>query len=142
VISVRVRRDRKQKVVRARDTRWVRDLVVTLGTVSVLSAPFAVYILKCAENRDYGFQIEEYRQHKEDLLEENRALKLDRARLMSPDRVEKIAHEELELEPAPTDDFFLVEKVPDEGEEDSVQMAMYRSLSMRESEGREETPSP
>jgi cell division protein FtsL len=92
------------RVVRWRDARLRRD-VLLLGTFLFgLSLVFVVYGWPRAQLRLTGTDAGKLQRDKEKLLEENRQLRLEKAALEDPRRIDAIARERLGLtRPAPQD---------------------------------------
>lgn len=91
------RRWRNARLVRQRDirrTRWLSGLL--LGIV-VAVAPFTVYLLQQMEYVRVRYKIEELRTQQNRLVEMEQRLRIDRASLQTPSRVESRAVRELGL---------------------------------------------
>lgn len=91
------RRWRNARLVRQRDirqTRWLSGLL--LGIVVAL-APFTVYLLQQMEYVRVRYKIEELRTQQNRLVEMEQRLRIDRASLHAPSRVERRAVQDLRL---------------------------------------------
>jgi cell division protein FtsL len=76
------------KVEDPRHTREMRHFGAALGFLFLIVMTFAWQHFKAIE---YGYKIEALRVQRNDLVEENRALRLEEARLSDPERIDVIA---------------------------------------------------
>jgi cell division protein FtsL len=100
------------KVVRERDPRAGRELWLLLAVVAALVASLVLYAWPSLELRQAGQARARMERERERLIEENRKLKLERATLENPRRVEAIATRELGLVLPPAEKVIVVEKAP------------------------------
>jgi cell division protein FtsL len=100
------------KVVRERDPRAGRELWLLLAVVAALVASLVLYAWPSLELRQAAQARARMERERERLIEENRKLKLERATLENPRRVEAIATRELGLVLPPAEKVIVVEKAP------------------------------
>ena len=98
------------KVVRERDPRAGRELWLLLAVVAALVASLVLYAWPSLELRQAAQARARMERERERLIEENRKLKLERATLENPRRVEAIATRELGLVLPPAEKVIVVEK--------------------------------
>ena len=98
------------KVVRERDPRAGRELWLLLAVVAALVASLVLYAWPSLELRQAAQARARMERERERLIEENRKLKLERATLENPRRVETIATRELGLVTPPAEKVVVVEK--------------------------------
>lgn len=94
---------RNAPVVRERDVALTRRLSVVLLWMAVAVAPFTFYLVQQMEYVRVRYKIEELRAQHDRLVEAEQRLRIERAELTSPDRVERSAIRKLNLvNPPPT----------------------------------------
>jgi cell division protein FtsL len=94
---------RNAPVVRERDVALTRRLSVVLLWMAVAVAPFTFYLVQQMEYVRVRYKIEELRAQHDRLVEAEQRLRIERAGLTSPARVERSAIRELNLvNPPPT----------------------------------------
>jgi|ERR1700690_1422297 len=76
------------KVEDPRRAREMRQFGVALGCLFLLVMGYAFQHFKAIE---YGYKIEALKSQRDDLVEENRGLRLDEASLRDPERIDRIA---------------------------------------------------
>lgn len=86
-------------LVRERERRWIRELLRVLLLVAPLGLALLAYTWVHLERLDSAFRIRELEQRLHDLERQERQLRLEWAYLSSPERVERLAVERLELAP-------------------------------------------
>ena len=86
-----------EQLVREVDSKRHRELVMAGITALVLALAVLAYAWQHFEMIRIGYRVEELRLEREHLLKIQRELKLERASLTSPDRVEAIAIQQLGL---------------------------------------------
>ena len=91
------RRWRNAPVVREPDRARTRRLIVVLLWMTAAVAPFTLYLVQQMEYVRVRYQIEELRFHHDRLVEAEQRLRIERARLTSPERVERHAVRDLGL---------------------------------------------
>jgi cell division protein FtsL len=90
-------------VVRERDVALTKRLVVVLLWMAVAVAPFTFYLVQQMEYVRVRYKIEELRAQHDRLVEAEQRLRIERAGLTSPSRVERSAIKQLDLvNPPPT----------------------------------------
>ena len=85
------------RLVRERDRRMTRELVKFLLISAALLIPFLLYVRQRMEYMRVSYHLEELTRQQRRLQEENRKLRVERAYLRAPDRVERIARNEIGL---------------------------------------------
>ena len=85
------------RLVRERDRRMTRDLLKFLLISAALLIPFLLYVRQRMEYMRVSYRLEELTREQRRLQEENRQLRVERSYLRAPDRVERIARDELGL---------------------------------------------
>ena len=126
------RRWRNRNLVRERDERLARWLWGMLVSLVVALAPAGVYLLCQNECLRVSYEVSAIRAEHEHLLEEERALKVERAGLESPPRIEAWARHDPGLAlPDPENVLIVIEATPD-----SVDLVARRSESSRASSRR------
>jgi cell division protein FtsL len=85
------RRWRNVPVVREPDRARTRQLLVVLMWMAATVAPFTLYLVQQMEYVRVRYEIEELRVNHDRLLEAEQRLRIERARLTSPARVERHA---------------------------------------------------
>ncbi len=85
------------RLVRERDRRMTRDLVRFLVISAALLIPFLLYVRQRMEYTRVSYRLEELTRQQRHLQEENRKLRVERSFLRAPDRVERIARDEIGL---------------------------------------------
>lgn len=94
---------RNAPVVRERDVALTRRLSVVLLWMAVAVAPFTFYLVQQMEYVRVRYKIEELRAQHDRLLEAEQRLRIERAGLTAPARVERSAIRKLDLvNPPPT----------------------------------------
>jgi cell division protein FtsL len=83
------------KVVREADPKSHRDYLVVTVLASVFLLGLFVYAWQHYQWIQYGYRIEEAQKKKEQLAEAGRQLRLERATLRSPQRIDAIARRDL-----------------------------------------------
>lgn len=85
-------------LVRERDRRRMRELLLVVAAVLPVAAMLILYIAVQLEVLDTGYRINVLERRQDRLLEEERRLRLEAAYLTSPQRLETRAIEDLGLE--------------------------------------------
>jgi len=91
------RRWRNAPVEREPDRARTRGLAVILLWMAAAVAPLTVYLVQQMEYVRVRYEIEELRAHRDRLAEAEQRLRIERARLTSPARVERCAVNDLGL---------------------------------------------
>lgn len=86
---------RNERLVRELDRKRHRDLFMVVMTALVLTVAVIVYAWPHFEMIRLGYQMEELRQVREELFERKRHLELQLATEEDPERIDRIAREEL-----------------------------------------------
>ena len=101
-IEVHIEKHINNNVVREADGRSHRDYVVVTVFGAVFLLGLFVYAWQHYQWIQYGYRIEEAQKKKEQLTEAGRQLRLERASLRSPQRIDAIARRDLGMTvPAP-----------------------------------------
>lgn len=98
------------RVVRSRDDRMLRDLLLIGSVVALFIGLFVFYGLPRAVLRDTGSTVGKLQREQEKLLEENRKLRLEKASLEDLKRVQTIANTSLGLHAPAATDVIVVER--------------------------------
>jgi cell division protein FtsL len=80
------------RLVRVPDPQRRREMRMCMAAMMVFLAVFLLYGWQHYKAIDYGYKIEQARQVRDGLLEENRALHLEEASLRDPERIDVLAH--------------------------------------------------
>ena len=99
-------------VVRERDPRSSRDMWTLLMVVAALVAALVLYAWPNLQLRQAATAKEELSREREQLVEQNRKLRLEKAALEDLRRVEAIATRELGLRRPPAEAVIVVERPP------------------------------
>jgi cell division protein FtsL len=97
---------RKSRVVKERDPRSVHLMAVTFGACSAGAALLLFPLWTRVEATAMRYRLMEMRAERDALVEQQKALRLERSALRSLPRVEKLARERLGLQPARPDQVF------------------------------------
>jgi cell division protein FtsL len=90
------------RIVKADDPERRREMRVFTLTMSVLFVLVMVYVWQHFSAIEIGYQVETQKQQVDQMLEQNRQLRLSEAQLSNPVRIDQIARAQLGLEaPAP-----------------------------------------
>lgn len=76
---------------KADDPQRKREMRVFFATVACFFALLMVYALQHFSSIEYGYKIEAQKKLRDDLIESNRALKLEEASLRDPERIDVLA---------------------------------------------------
>jgi hypothetical protein len=79
------------RLVTAADPQRVREMRVFFGAVACLFVFCMVYALQHFSAIEYGYKIEAQKKVREELIEANRALRLEEASLRDPERIDVLA---------------------------------------------------
>jgi len=79
------------RVVKADDPQRAREMAGFFVAVAFLSILLMVYALQHFSSIEYGYKIEAQKKQREELIEANRALKLEEASLRDPERIDILA---------------------------------------------------
>ena len=82
-------------VIRETDVKSYRDYIVVTGLASMVLLSLFVYAWQHYQWIQYGYRIEEAQRKKEQLTEAGRQLRLERASLRNPQRIDAIARRDL-----------------------------------------------
>jgi cell division protein FtsL len=82
-------------VVREADGKSYRDYIVVTALASMVLLSLLIYAWQHYEWIQYGYRIEEAQKKKEQLAEAGRQLRLERASLRNPQRIDAIARRDL-----------------------------------------------
>src|SRR5262245_55943292 len=82
-------------VIRETDVKSYRDYIVVTGLASMVLLSLFVYAWQHYEWIQYGYRIEEAQKKKEQLAEAGRQLRVERAQLRNPQRIDAIARRDL-----------------------------------------------
>ena len=92
------------RLVREKDRARARDLRRLLLYGAALAVPLLLYVWQRVEFLGRSYELEALKKQKQELVEMNKQLTVERSFLVSPARVEKIARQKLGLrEPSPQD---------------------------------------
>ncbi len=94
---------RRQKTYTKDDLLRTQLLFRALFLVALVAILSLFYIWSRVQIVHYGYEINRLRAHQESLLEQNKKMSVEWATLKSPQRIEKIAHEKLMMQP-PTEE--------------------------------------
>lgn len=97
------------QVVRERDPRSVRDIWLLLVLVAALVGGMVLYAWPHFERRQLGLEREALQREKEQLIEQNRKLRLEKAMLEDLRRIETIATRDLGLAQPDPENVVIVE---------------------------------
>ena len=89
------------RVAKADDPQRKREMRVFFATVACFFALLMVYALQHFSSIEYGYKIEAQKKMRDDLVESNRALKLEEASLRDPERIDVLARKMGLQAPAP-----------------------------------------
>src|SRR5689334_17576901 len=89
------------RLVKADDPQRKREMKVFAATVACFFFVLMVYALQHFSAIEYGYKIEAQRKMREELVESNRALKLEEASLRDPERIDVLARRMGLQAPAP-----------------------------------------
>lgn len=95
-------------LVRERDRRRLRDLVVVAGTVLLLGAGLLAYTWIHTEITQVGYRVSDLEERLHELRQEERRLRLEVARKTHPRLVEERARSELGMRPPRVEQTFFV----------------------------------
>ena len=84
-------------MIRDRDRKKTRDLIVFFLVSSALLIPVILYVRQRMEFMRVSYRLEELSEERKNLQDMNRKLLVERAQLSALDRVERIAMEDLGL---------------------------------------------
>src|SRR3954471_23787663 len=79
------------RLVKADDPQRKREMKVFVATCACFFALLMVYALQHFSSIEYGYKIEAQKKMREELIESNRALKLEEASLRDPERIDVLA---------------------------------------------------
>jgi cell division protein FtsL len=97
---------RKSRVVKERDPRSVRLLGIAFGACSAGAALLLFPLWTRVEITAMRYRLTELRAERDALVEQHKALRLERSALRTLPRVERLARERLGLQPARPDQVF------------------------------------
>lgn len=104
---------RNAYLVRVRDRRRSRDLLVVLAVVLPLAVALLVYTRIHVNMIEAGYRIGVLERQLDEVQDRERALRTEAARLESPERIERLARERLGMvEPTVETTMFVVEDEP------------------------------
>lgn len=125
------RRWRNRPVLREIDDRRVRRLGRLVLVMAVATAPMAVYLLQQNESLKLVYELNAVRAEQDRLIEEERRLSLERARLESLERIERWAERKHGLtRPAPGG--VVVVRAPEPAQEEPPAAARNREPEVHE----------
>jgi cell division protein FtsL len=110
----------QQHPARERDSIALKKMLLIVVVGIILLLPFFTYTWQQIEIIRYGYEIEELKRQRKELLEAHEALKIRKAALESLDRVEKIARGKLGLTDPSRDQVVLVSVSESKKQESSV----------------------
>lgn len=79
------------RLVKATDPQRTREMRQFFSSVACLFVLFMVYALQHFSAIEYGYKIEAQKKQREELIEANRALRLEEASLRDPERIDVLA---------------------------------------------------
>jgi hypothetical protein len=79
------------RLVKATDPQRTREMRHFFASVACLFVLFMVYALQHFSAIEYGYKIEAQKKQREELIEANRALRLEEASLRDPERIDVLA---------------------------------------------------
>jgi hypothetical protein len=79
------------RLVKATDPQRTREMRQFFASVACLFVLFMVYALQHFSAIEYGYKIEAQKKQREELIEANRALRLEEASLRDPERIDVLA---------------------------------------------------
>lgn len=92
------------RLVKEKDRARARELRRFLIYGAAIVVPLLVYVWQRVEFLRVSYQVEALKKERQDLQEKNKHLSVERSSLMSPDRIERMARQELGLvDPPPAD---------------------------------------
>lgn len=103
---------RNEQLVRELDRKRHRELFMVVMTALVLTVAVIVYAWPHFEIIRLGYRMEELREQRETLTEEKRQLELQLATESDPERIERIATEELGMIYPDADHVVVLESLP------------------------------
>ncbi len=92
------------RLVREKDRAKARDLGRFVLYGAAIAAPLLVYVWQRVEFIRLSYRVEQLQKEKQDLVEINKRMAVERSLLMSPNRIERVARQQLGLvDPQPED---------------------------------------
>jgi hypothetical protein len=79
------------RLVKADDPQRKREMKIFVATCACFFALLMVYALQHFSSIEYGYKIEAQKKTREELIESNRALRLEEASLRDPERIDVLA---------------------------------------------------
>jgi len=92
------------RLVREKDRARARDLRRLLLYAAALAIPLLLYVWQRVEFLGRSYELEALKKQKQELVEMNKQLTVERSFLVSPARVEKLARQRLGLREPPPED--------------------------------------
>jgi len=89
------------RLVREADPRAKTECWSTIGAVSALAVLFIATLAPSVAGITAGYQVQALQQERQRLLDERRNLEVDEAKLLGPDRLERLAKDQKMVSPSP-----------------------------------------